>query len=225
MRAKFLVRLIILHFDRQINILWRGKIWSCSLCCVFLSVTASLLYIQTFLSRSCSQTSSVLAFYEVLTAFPMRMTVLCVMLRSIYAPTFRRNLFLSSTMIIQAEGYSEIPVRAGRQGVSSDGSYLHHQCKCFPFGGRLNLTPGQNKGQSNKQLSCTWWYRHSELPVNNTNMTTIRTDVSDFTLCAELLVRQRDSLLQYWPSQVKHRSKADCKVQLKCDGTRWRTGG
>jgi hypothetical protein len=49
-------------------------------------------------------------------------------------------------MIIQAVGYSEIPVRAGRHGVSSEGDYRHHQSKCFPFGGGLNLTPGQNKG-------------------------------------------------------------------------------
>jgi len=49
-------------------------------------------------------------------------------------------------MIIQAVGYPEIPVRAGRHGVSSEGDYLHHQCECFPFGGGLNLTPGQNKG-------------------------------------------------------------------------------
>jgi hypothetical protein len=49
-------------------------------------------------------------------------------------------------MIVQAAGYSEIPVRAGRNGVSSEGDYLHHQCKYFPYGGDLNLTPGPNKG-------------------------------------------------------------------------------
>jgi hypothetical protein len=47
-------------------------------------------------------------------------------------------------MIIQAVGYSKIP---GKHGVSSEGDYLHHQCKCFPFGGGLNLTLGQNKGK------------------------------------------------------------------------------
>jgi hypothetical protein len=61
MRAECLVRLIILHFDRQINILWRGKIWSCSLCGVFRSVTASFLCSHTFLSTRCSQTSSMFA--------------------------------------------------------------------------------------------------------------------------------------------------------------------
>lgn len=82
MRTKCLVLLIILHFDLQINILWRGKIWSCSLCGVFRSVTFSVLYIQTFLSTRCSQTSSVYAQCEVLTAVPMRMTVLCMTLHT-----------------------------------------------------------------------------------------------------------------------------------------------
>jgi hypothetical protein len=49
-------------------------------------------------------------------------------------------------MIIQAVGYSEIPVRAGKHGVSSEGDHLHHQRKRFPFGWGLNFTPRQNKG-------------------------------------------------------------------------------